>query len=78
MAKLSRELHYFIDNQDELVELYEGRVLALKGERVIGVFDSVFEAVEETSREHELGTFAVQRCEAGPECYTIYLRGRIT
>ncbi len=72
---LHRELQYFIEHQDELVELHRGKVVVIKGESVIGVFDSVLEAVHETSREHELGTFMVKRCEPGPSSYTAFFHG---
>jgi len=72
---LSRELQYFIDHQDELVESYGGRVIVIEGDRVIGVFDTVSEAVRETAKEHELGTFMVQRCEPGSACYTAKYQG---
>jgi len=35
-----KELKYFIENQDELVRLYEGKVIAVKSQEVVGVFDS--------------------------------------
>jgi hypothetical protein len=67
---LEREFDYFIGHQDELVRAYRGRVVAIKNECVIGVYDSELEAVEETAKTHELGTFLVQKCEPGIEAYT--------
>lgn len=72
---LHRELEYFIEHQDELVKLYGGKVIVIKGESVMGTFASVFEAVQRTSQEHELGSFMVQRCEPGPACYTAIFHG---
>ncbi|HCU35328.1 MAG TPA: hypothetical protein DGT21_07640 [Armatimonadetes bacterium] len=69
-AILSRELDYFIEAQDELLHKYHGKVLVIKQQEVIGVYDNEAEAVRQASQEHELGTFLVQRCEAGPSCYT--------
>lgn len=67
---LTKELNYYIENQDELVAKYSGKVLAIKGLTVIGVYDDDFEAVEQTSKDHELGTFLVQRCGEGTENYS--------
>ena len=67
---LEREFRYYVVHQDELVARYSGKVLAIKNQAVIGVFDSEADAVYETARTHEMGTFLVQRCEAGVESYT--------
>jgi hypothetical protein len=67
---LRSEFEYFLEHQDELADRYEGKVIVVKGGQVIGAFDSVPEAVHETSKHHRLGTFLVQECGRGPECYT--------
>lgn len=66
-----KELNYFIEHQQELVEKYNGKVLVLVGEEVIGVYKDVGEAYVEAQKEHELGTFMIQPCEPGPEAYTV-------
>jgi len=65
------ELNYFIENQEELVEKYNGKVLAIKGEEVIGVYENYLEAYFEVQKEHKLGTFALQICAPGPDAYTV-------
>ena len=72
---LHREFRYFVEHQDELVRKYKGRVIAIKGEAVIGVFDTEIDAIRETEKEHELGTFIVQQCEPGSACYTAVFHG---
>jgi hypothetical protein len=69
-SPLEREFRYYLAHQDELVRQYSGKVLAIKGQKVIGVFDSEAEAVHTTAKAHELGTFIVQRCEPGRDAYT--------
>ena len=68
--RLDDEFQYYLDHQAEFVERYEGKVIVLKNHEVIGAFGSEGEAVRETSKRHELGTFLVQRCLAGDEAYT--------
>jgi len=76
---LQRDFRWFIDHQDELVERYRGKVIAIKQQQVLGAFDSYFEAVEEVSKEHELGTFLTQLCEPGRDCYTArFPSGRVS
>lgn len=71
------ELKYFIQHQDELVRQYEGKVLVLKGEQVVGVYKSSLEAYIEAQKEYPLGTFMIQPCEAGPQAYTVTINSLV-
>ena len=76
MTDLSREFHFYLDNQDALVEKYNGRVLAIKGNEVLGDYDSVFTAYLESIKEHEKGTFLIQRVGEGDKHYRAIFRTR--
>lgn len=76
--QLEKEFEYYLENQEELVKEYNGRVIVIKDQKVIGVFDSELDAVEEISKEHELGTFLVQRCVPGAESYTHTYHSRVS
>lgn len=75
--QLEKEFDYYLDHQTELVEKYNGKVIVIKNNKVIGVYDSEIEAVEKTSKEHELGTFLVQPCSPGTESYTQTYHSRV-
>lgn len=66
-----RELEYFIANQEQLVKTYPGKILAIKDEQILGVYDTNLEAYFEMQKEHALGTFMLQPCTPGPEAYTV-------
>lgn len=66
-----QELSFFIRNQEQLVKEHEGKVLAIKGNQILGVYESPLEAYLETQREHPLGTFMLQLCSPGPDAYTV-------
>ncbi len=68
--ELVREFHYYLAHQDEMVAQYDGKVIVLKNYEVIGVYDTDLEAFTKTVREHEPGTFIIQRVSAGDEAYT--------
>lgn len=68
---LEKEFDYYIDHQDELVKKYNGKVIVIKDEKVIGVFDTNSEAVQKTFQTHELGTFLIQKCTPGTDSYTM-------
>jgi hypothetical protein len=77
MKKLEKEFNYYLEHQDELVKKYKGRFVVVKNQNVIGVFDTEIEAVEETAKKHELGTFLVQKCEPGSESYSQTYHSRV-
>ncbi|MBA7537739.1 hypothetical protein ES705_30008 [subsurface metagenome] len=70
---LEKEFKYYLKNQDELVKKYNGKVIVIKNKKVIGVYDSVAEAVHETSKNEPLGNFLVQKCTPGKKDYTVTL-----
>lgn len=71
LIMFQEELNFFKENQDELVEKYGGKTLAIKGEEVIGAYDSPLEALKEASKNHEMGSFMIQPCQSGPDAYTV-------
>lgn len=70
------ELEYFIANQDSLVRQYHGKTLVLREQSVVGVYDTPLNAYREALKQYELGTFMIQRCEPGPEAYTVTVATR--
>lgn len=67
---LEKEFKYYLEHQAELVEKYKGKFVVIKGEEVIGVFDTEDVAYFETEKQHEPGTFLIQLCEPGDSAYT--------
>lgn len=76
-SPLEEEFQYYIEHQDELVEKYGGKVIVIKNREVIGEYDSDLEAINETTKQHELGTFLVQKCEPGSDSYTQTFHSRV-
>jgi hypothetical protein len=74
---LHDEFLYFIEHQDELVTHYQGRYIVIKDRRVIGDYDSEWQAYVETQKAHALGTFLIQKCEAGRSAYSITLHPQL-
>lgn len=74
---LDKELQYYIDNQDVLVDKYRGMFLVIKDLTIIGVYNTEIEAYSETVKTHELGTFLIQECQPGDENYTQTFRTRV-
>ena len=75
---LEKEFKYYLDNQTQLVEKYKGKFLVIKGEEVIGIYDSEDSAYFESEKTHELGTFLIQFCESGDSSYSQIYHSRVT
>jgi hypothetical protein len=73
---LNKEFEYYLKNQSEFVKKYNGKILVIKDQKIIGVFDSEMDAVAETSKNYELGTFLVQKCSPGEENTSITFHSR--
>lgn len=76
-SPLEREFEYYLKNQERLVKEHNGKVLVIKNCAVIGVYDSDQEAIEKTTKQHELGTFLVQLCEPGADSVTQTFNSRV-
>jgi hypothetical protein len=50
-----KELAFFIEKQDELVSQFNGKVLVIKGEEVVGSYDSALDAYLSIRKNGELG-----------------------
>jgi hypothetical protein len=74
MKPLEREFHFYLAHQDELAQQYEGKFLVIVGTEVLGAYDDELEAVMETSKTHEIGTFLVQKCESELEIQVYHSR----
>lgn len=65
------ELEYFVANQSELVNKYNGKTLVLRGQSVAGVYDSKLEAYLAARDQFGPGNFMLQPCEPGAAAYTV-------
>ncbi len=74
---LEKEFEYYLQHQDELIKKYNGKFIVIRNNAVLGEYESELEAVEETSKQYELGTFLVQKCEPGSESYTYTFHSRV-
>ena len=77
MATLEKEFNFFKTHQDELVQKYDGKFLAIVGDKVVGVYDSELAAYTATKKKHAAGTFLIQHCTPGKESYTQTYHSRV-
>lgn len=75
---LDREFKYYLSNQESLVKKYKNKVLLIKDEEVIGVFENEAEAYIEAVKKYEPGTFLIQLCTPGNDDYTQTFHSRVS
>lgn len=74
---LKKEFDYYLKNQSDLVEKYNGKYIVIVGEKVVGVYDSDADALIESQKKYELGTFLIQKCTPGTNDYTQTFHTRV-
>ena len=64
---------WFLANYEGLFEQYGVSYLAIKNCTVLGSYNSYEEAIRETEKKEELGSFIVQYCNGDESGYTAYI-----
>lgn len=75
---LEKEFQYYLRNQSSLTRKYEGKFVVIKGEKVIGVYESEQKAYIETVKTEKLGSFLIQLCSSGTESHTQVFHSRVS
>ena len=74
---LRDEFRYYIENQKKLSAKHDGKVLVIKDQKVIGVYDSEGEALKKTVVNHDLGSFLIQTCSSDPRSVVNTFHSRV-
>lgn len=72
---LDKEYKYYKENQKTLLEKYQRKVLVIRGEKIVGVYDDEATAYKESILKYKIGTFLIQKCvPEGESIQTFYSR----
>ena len=63
-SPLEAEYRYYLDHLPEIAEQFAGKVVVIKDQKIIGVFESDLAAMMEMKERHAPGTFLVHRVHA--------------
>jgi hypothetical protein len=74
---LDKEFKYFVNHQKELVRKYNGKYIVIIGEEIVGIFDSIAQAYEDSIKKYTPGTFFIQFCIPGEEAYSQSFNSRV-
>lgn len=64
---------WFLENYKRLFEQYGESYLAIKNQTVLGVYSSYAEALRETEKKEQIGSFIIQFCNGNETGYTNYI-----
>ena len=76
-STLKREFEYYLAHQAELVAQHNGKILVIKDQKIIGIYDDQVKAVTETQKTHKLGSFLVQKVGPGDTAYSQTFHSRV-
>lgn len=70
---LKKNLDWYIAHQEELSARYNGMVLLIVDQQLVGVFGSIGDAYGTAIKDYAPGSFTLQPCSPDPESYTLTL-----
>jgi len=70
---LKRNLEWYIANQQELSAKYNGKILLIVDQKLVGAFDAMAEAYTTALKTYALGAFTLQPCSPDSDSYTLTL-----
>ena len=70
---LKKNLEWYVQHQSDLVAKYNGKILLIVDQKLIGAFDTMAAAYTEAVKTREPGTFTLQPCAPGEGSYTLTL-----
>ena len=76
-SPLQKEFDFYLANQAEMVEKYDGKFIVIKDGIVVGEYDDEMTAVTETQKSHTIGTFLVQKVSEGDTEYSQTFHSRV-
>ena len=76
-GSLNDEFEFYLENQQNFAKKYEGKMLVIKDQELIGVYESKGQALNETVKKYKLGTFLIQACSSDPKSVTQTFHSRV-
>ena len=65
------DFNWFLNNYNDLYEKYGHKYLVIKEQSILGAYDNIREAIDNT--REELGTYIIQECNGDESAYTNYV-----
>jgi hypothetical protein len=65
----NKDFEFFVNNHMNLFKKYGHSFIVIKNQNILGVYDDVDKAIDETLKTEAMGTFIVQECTGDVSCY---------
>jgi hypothetical protein len=76
-SPLKDAFEYYLAHQEELVKEFDGEYIIIKDGAVLGAYGDELTAVTESQKDHEMGTFLVQKISGGEADYSQTFHSRV-
>ncbi len=70
---LEQEYEFFKEIRDSLAQEHDGKLVAIKGRKVLGIFDDYRQAANALYAEHEYGTVLMQPLSKDPDALAVVI-----
>lgn len=70
---LKKNLDWYVEHQVDLAAKFNGKVLLIVNQELIGAFDSMEAAYTNAIKKYEIGNFTLQPCSPSADSYTLTL-----
>ena len=74
---LDKEYQYFLGNKKDLIKKYSGKFIVIKGEEVVGVYETLQEALKISAKAYSLGDFLIQHISDKEDDYIQRFHSRV-
>ena len=64
---LENEYRYYLENKETFINKYLNKYIVIKQNEILGIYNSVEDAVQTSLIDNELGTFLVQKVKEKEE-----------
>lgn len=73
-----KDFNYFKENRDEIIKEHKGEFVVIKNAEVLGYYKTEENALKDMiEKEHELGSFIIQKCVTAEEDKVMYYTRRV-
>lgn len=69
----SRDFDFFLAHYDEFFKRYGYCFIAIRQEKILGIYENLQGAIDALSGQYELGGYIVQECNGDESAYTNYV-----
>ena len=75
---LEKNFKYYLDNQNKLLPLYNGKFIVIVDSKVVGAYNNREDAYYSSLEKYAPGTFLIQLFTPGDSAYTVRYYNRVS